>query len=133
MPKLFDFIGDLTNKKTHLLKEDPENEKDYNPFIINRALSMNRETLHAANEMNQRPNLPKFMQYDFLFHIIPKRYRKFDWVKKVDNKNVKLVQKYCEVSYNKAMEYLKFFTKEDLKMMSDYYYEGGPQKIRRKK
>lgn len=133
MPKLFDFIGDLTSKKVNLLRQDPENAKDYNPFIINRALSMNRETLHAANEMNQRPNLPKFMQYDFLFHIISKRYRKFNWVKKVSHPDVELVQRYCEVSYNKAMDYLKFFTKDDIQMMRDYYYEGGPQKVRGKK
>lgn len=137
MPKLFDYINDLSHKKEHLIRQDPENIKGYNPFIINRALSMSRETLHAANEVNQMAGLSKEMQYDFLFYVIPKRFRKYKWPKKVDNKSLSIIKRYCNVSYPKALEYMKFFTEEHIAMMEDYYREGGvttkPRKTKRKR
>lgn len=54
--------------------------KAYVPFLINRGLSYFRDTALIANEMNQYPDLPARMQYDFLRHLVrpAKRFSKWD-------------------------------------------------------
>ena len=50
----FDFINQINHGKTNLIDEKPELEKEYKPFIINRGLSFNHDTVLYANEMNFR-------------------------------------------------------------------------------
>jgi len=76
-----DFLSDLNQEKKNILRQDPDAEKDFQPFIVNRALSMNRETIMYANEMNINNHLSKGMIYDFYIHAIRSRKRWAPWAK----------------------------------------------------
>ena len=53
----FDFVNQIHHGKKDLIAEDPTAEKDYNAFIVNRALSFGHDTALFANEMNVNNHL----------------------------------------------------------------------------
>ena len=63
MSDLFkDIIPSILQTKKNVL----ENPKDYNAFVVNRALSFHYDAALQANEMNKLPGLPADMQYHYL-------------------------------------------------------------------
>jgi hypothetical protein len=128
MPKMMDYVFDIMSNKNHLLHQDPENVKGFDPFITNRALSMNLDTIMWANEMNKAHSLPKEMQYDFLFFGIPKRRRQFSWKKKTKLDNIVVIQQYYECSYAKALEMSRLLTDDDVNDMIAALDPGGATK-----
>ena len=67
----FDYVKAINYTKSNLIVDDLT-EKEYNPFIVNRALSMGMDTVLQANEMNRSPHLEKRLQFDFLLNSISK-------------------------------------------------------------
>ncbi len=107
----FDYVNSINDKKQKL---DPENA-EYIPFLINRAFSLYKDTIFHANELNQYPDLPKSMQYEYYYNIIPKRSRWAKWSKKISTKDIENLMEYYSYSYKKASEVVKAHTKEQLK------------------
>lgn len=79
----FDFLNSINEKKAYLfddVRADNSGEasdldsvdRKYPPFMVNRGLSYFVDTVMLANEMNQRFELAKKMQYDFLYHGVRK-------------------------------------------------------------
>ena len=54
----FDFVKEIQVGK-HDLMTDPQSEKDYVAFIINKTLSYEMDCLLHANEMNRRHHLDR--------------------------------------------------------------------------
>ena len=48
----FDFTKQIEHGKKNLIDENPELEREYKPFIINRALSFSHDMVLYANLMN---------------------------------------------------------------------------------
>ena len=100
---LFDVINNITSSSTKI--EFEEISGVYAPFMINKALSNNKDLVFIANEMNVNWWLDKDMQYDFLHSITLKKKRWGKWNKKTDDKdNIEIVMKYYNYSYSKAKE-----------------------------
>jgi hypothetical protein len=107
----FDFAKSINEKSENLLAVQPEAEKDYQPFLVNRALSFSSDTVLHANLMNQCPNLDKKLQYDFLFASVRRRKRYDKWIKKGDTDDlILLVSKVYQVNLRRAAEYLSMMT-----------------------
>ena len=70
----FDFLNAINDTKVDLFT-DPQADKDYNAFLINRGLSYFPDTIFYANEMNKSDHIDKKMQFDFLMNSITKRKR----------------------------------------------------------
>lgn len=120
-PTLFDFINDLSFDKVNLLSEE-DNEKLVQPYMINKALSMNMDTVLYADQMNRLYDLPKKMQYDYLFHSIRKRKRYGKWAKKDDQTILAMVAEHYQCSFNKARKMMQLMTPQQLetiKVLSD--------------
>lgn len=106
----FDFAKSVNEKTEDLMKAQPEAEKDYQPFLVNRALSFSPDTVLFANMMNLCPNLDKKLQYDYLFASVRKRKRFDKWVKREEDDLVPLVATIYDVSQRKAVEYISMLT-----------------------
>ena len=105
---------------------DNEVMKLYNPFLVNRALSMNYDTILLANEMNQRPNLDLDLQYDFLRLAVTKKKRYSKWVKKeVATEDILAVSKYFNYSWSNAEKALELLTEDQLTEIKSKIYTGG--------
>ena len=63
----FDFIDSINSHKNLFNGPHDVNqvEKEYNPWIVNRGLSLFQDTTTLANFVNQNYHLDKKLQYDF--------------------------------------------------------------------
>ena len=121
----FDFINAINDTKKNLF-EDPQAQKDYNAYIINRGLSYFPDTILYANEMNQRSSIDKDWQFFFYLNSIPKKKRFSKWAKKdADSKSLQLVMQYYKYSSEKAKEALNVLSVEQLTMIEEKLYKGG--------
>jgi len=120
----FDFINSVNNKTK--IEWDDAVAKFYTPFIINRGLSFNLQTILFANMMNQYPQLEKKMQYDFYFNGVPKGKRFDKWQKKLEaSENIKLVREFYGINIYRAEEALKLLSNEQLDMIKQKMNKGG--------
>ncbi len=122
MPDLFkDILPSIQVTKKHVFQSEVE-YKDYSPFLINRALSYNLDCLFQAQEMNQRWDLSKELQYQFLLNsIAPKKRYGGSWGKKKTSENLKLVMKHFHYSQSKAADALRILTEEQLENIRKIY------------
>lgn len=111
-------------------KDPVDNEvmKLYNPFLVNRALSMNYDTVLLANEMNQRHTLDLDLQYDFLRLAVTKKKRYSKWVKKeAETEDILAVSKYYNYSLSDAEKALELLSEDQLTEIKSKIYTGGIQ------
>lgn len=121
----FDFVNAITFDKRELF-DDPQAEKDYVPFIINKALSYFPDTILYANEMNRSNQIPKRWQFDFLKNAIPKRKRFSKWAKKPEApEDLAAVQEFYKYSSEKALEVMSILSKEQLEFIKQQMGKGG--------
>lgn len=124
MTSPFDFIGSFSSKKEYLY--DDRLSKDYVPFIINRGLSFSVQTLFYANEMNCSSALDKKLQHDFYFYFLPKTKSYNKWIKgeKSSAEETLIANKY-NVSLEKAREYMKLLSPEQIEAIEQSMNKGG--------
>ncbi len=116
---LKDWLNSINTSKEHLIEVDPDLEGQYPPFIINKCLSGQMDSLMYANEMNKYPGLNKRLQYDFYINSLRKRKRFSPWLRKDKVKNIEAVKSYYGFSTAKAEQALNILSNEQL----DYIYE----------
>ena len=119
----FDVVNSISSKKQRLI--DETNEKDYNPFMVNRALSYYSDTLMYAQEMNLNYNLDKLMQHDYLFYSIKKGNRYSKWAKTKPNPDVDVVKECYGYNEERAKEALSILTPAQLKILKQSLEKGG--------
>lgn len=112
----FDYIKSINEKTGNMMEMNPDAERDYVPFIVNRGLSFSPDTVLYANEMNCMPMTDRRMQYDYLYHSIRKRKRYDKWVKaeEVDDAALQAIISMYGVSRKRAIEYIRLLPKERL-------------------
>lgn len=123
---LFDFLNDISFGKKNILLE--ENERELNPYMINRFLSMDVTTIMYANEMNQNFHLPKHMQYDYYLHSISKKKRYFKYLKHTRQDDIDVIREYHGYSETRAKEVLPIFSSDDIEYMKSKLFKGGTSK-----
>lgn len=121
---VFDIINSINNKTS--LEWDDVTEKAYTPFIINRGLSFNLQTIMFANAMNQYPQISKKMQYDFYFNGVPKGKRWDKWQKKPElEDNLKAIKEFYSINNERAMEILAILSNEQIDIIKMKLNKGG--------
>ena len=125
MADLKDWLNSINVTKNNLIDEDPDLEKGYPAYIINRCLSGQIDSVMFANEINKHPNLSKKLQYDFFLNSLRKRKRYSPWIRKEQIENLDLVKKYYGYSSEKAEQVLNILTKEQLSFIRDRLDTGG--------
>ena len=107
---LFDFLKDIIYRKEGNLLENPENEQEFNPFMIHRFLSMHSPNM--AKLLNCTTNRlysvfdTKQEWYKILMTTIPKTY----------SKRIKYIKKVKPEKSNKEIEELIGFIAKNKKM-----------------
>ena len=118
---LKDWLNSIYQTKDDLT----ENIKDYPPFIINRLLSGNIDTVLFANELNERYTMDKDMQYKFLLYSIPKKKRYSPYLKKQSLEDLDVVKEYYGYNTDKALETLKLLNKSQIDYIKQKLNKGG--------
>jgi hypothetical protein len=120
---VLDFVKDISQYKKGILDDDTQ--KYYKPFVVNKYLSMDATTVLYAAEVNQRPYMPKDMQYDYYMNAIDKRSRFFKYVKETNDDNLSIVKEYFGYGKKKAKEALSILTDDDIEYMKKRLSKGG--------
>jgi hypothetical protein len=121
----FDYLNAINVTKEDLLEKDPQNIKDYNPFMINKGLSYFSDTVMQANEMNRLYDAPKKWQFQYLLNSIAKKKRFSKWHKADVSKDLSLVMEYYGYSSEKATVALGLLTEDQLKNIEERLHKGG--------
>lgn len=121
----FDFVNAINFDKRDLF-DDPQAEKDYVPFIVNRSLSYFPDTVMYANEINGRGHVSKKMQFEFLKNSVSKKKRFSKWVKKdVSTDDLTAVQEFYKYSMEKALDVISILSSEQLNFIKQQMDKGG--------
>jgi hypothetical protein len=122
--ELKDWLNSINFTKENLM-ENPEVKKQYSPYIINRCLSGQIDTVLFANEMNMNHHLDKDMQYSFYLNSLRKRKRFSSWIKRNKIEDLECIKKYYNYSYEKASQALKILNKSQLNFIKKRLEIGG--------
>jgi hypothetical protein len=121
----FEYVNQILQGKKQLII-DEATEEAYVPFLTNRSLSQHKDCVLFANEMNQRHNLDKKMQNDFLLNTVRSVKRPFaKWAKSEKNNDIECIKLVYGLSDSKALDVLRLLTKEQLQQLKEETLTGG--------
>jgi len=123
--ELKDWLNSVNFSKTNLLEEDPAAIKDYNPFVMNRLLSGDIDSIMYANEMNMNHHLNKELQYSFYLNSLRKRKRYSSWIRKDTIKDIEYVKTYYGYNNEKAEQALKILNKTQIDFIKQRLETGA--------
>ncbi len=124
--EIFDYLKCLTETKEDLDFCNDEISKNYQPYMINRFVSMAEIYLPFVVEANKY-DLPKETHYNFFKEILPKRKQYFSYLKKkkdIDLEDKKYIADYFQVSLREAEEYCNIMKDEEIKEILKIYKYG---------
>jgi len=124
----FDYTNAITQTKKDLMRgtaNDDLAEKDYNPFLTNRALSYHSDTIHFANEMNRLSHIDNLSQFDFLLNIVRPRKRFAKWAKKDNDSDLLIVKEYFNYNDSKARQALSILSPQQIAIIRTTLTKGG--------
>jgi hypothetical protein len=123
--ELKDWLNSINFTKKNLTEENPDVIKEYAPFIINKCLSGQIDTILFANEMNMNHHLDKDMQYSFYLNSLRKRKRFSPWLRKDKVTDLECVKQYYGYSNEKASQALKILSKDQIAFIKQRLEIGG--------
>jgi hypothetical protein len=112
--ELKNWLNSINFSKENVLEDDPSVIKEYNPFVINRLLSGDIDSVLYANEMNMNHHLDKDLQYSFYLNSLRKRKRYSPWIRKDITKDLNYVKSYYGYNNEKAEQALKILNKNQI-------------------
>lgn len=121
----FDFLNAINFTKEDMF-EDPQANKDYVPFVVNRGLSYFVDTVFYSNEMNMNPLLDKDQQFKFLLNSCSKKKRFSKWAKKsIEDDNLDAICSFFGYSKRLAKTVLNTLTLDELQIIREKFNKGG--------
>lgn len=123
----FDFVKSINYKKNDLLEDDVEQQKEreYVPYIVNKALSYTCDTVLHSNEMNYRPFLDKKLQYHYLLNSVRPKNRFGKWLKAENNEKIEVIKEYYGYNNEKAIQVASIFSDNDINFLKAQLSKGG--------
>lgn len=129
MTDLFEYVNSITHNKKDLMRGTENDElaqKEYLPFMTNRALSYHQDCVMHANEMNIRWHIDNLLQYDYYINSIRPKKRYSKWAKKTKNSSdLENVMTYFSFGRAKALVALKTLSSDQLKEIGKKLEKGG--------
>lgn len=123
--ELKDWLNSINQTKKNLLDEDPNLEKEYPPYIVNKCLSGSIDCIMFVNELNMNHSLGKKLQYDFLINTVRTKKRFSPWMKKEKIKDLEYVKSYYGYSTEKAEQALRILSEEQIDFIKQKLDVGG--------
>lgn len=91
---LFDWLNEISYKKTPWSSFTQDDKSTFNPFMINRFISMKEDYIDLVNMVSKYQYLPNSKLYEFYCNTIPKKKTFFRYIKaKKKSYNPKAIEK----------------------------------------
>ena len=120
----FDFVKSVSYDKKDLMVDEVE-EKAYQPFLINKALSYHQDSVFLTNEMNVRHGVDNRLQYMFFLNTLRKRQRFSKWQKPYVSKKLDTVKEYYQISTREAKDYVEILSDKQIRELKNSMKTGG--------
>ena len=120
----FDFVASVSYDKKDIMVDDIE-EKAYQPFLINKALSYHQDSVFLTNEMNIRHGVDNRLQYVFFLNTLRKRQRFSKWSKPYVSKKLDIIKDYYQISTKEAKEYATLLSEKQYRELKNSMKTGG--------
>lgn len=132
----FDFINAINVGKEDLFPFEPltqvrekHSDSEYVKFIVNKSMSYFPDTIVFANLANTfLGNVPNHAHFDFYRFGVTKKKRYSKWFKPVESETLSMVIDYFNVNREKAEEYIKLLSKEQIEEIRKETAINGKQK-----
>ena len=125
--KPIDFFQAI-NQKDDIRRDDPQAAAEYDPYRVNKLLSLSADFILYVNEMNFRPDCDSELQFDFFLHAlsegkgrIPNLMSPQSWA------DIEVVKEYYGYSTAKAKVALSILNQEELEYIKNQLFKGGFQ------
>lgn len=128
---LFEIVDRLTVLKQPINFEDDEEAKSYDPYMVDKALSMCEFLIPIVAKV-VRMGLPKEAHATYYMEELPKRKIWLNWIKAdkdLTREEKEYVSDYYNCSLRKAEMYIKMLTVEQLTDILKNYKYGVGKKI----
>ena len=133
MADLFkEILPDINYGHTNLIRTGDMDEAEFggNSFILNRALSMNVDTILYVNEMNVNWQLDPLLQYDYYINSLRKKKRWSKWAKATaPSSNLELIKEYYNYNEQRAREVLDLLSESEIQKLRLKLSKGGTDDI----
>jgi hypothetical protein len=126
--ELKDWLNSLNFTKENLISDEPYLALEYPPYIINRCMSGQMDSVMYAQEMNKYHFLDKDLQYNFYLNTLRKRKRFSPWIRKDKVSDLDYVKRYYGYSNEKASQVMKILTPEQITYIKQRLETGGSKK-----
>jgi hypothetical protein len=124
-----DIFKDIVPSILQTKKDVLEDEKDYNAFLVNRALSYHIDCILYANQMNMNSKIDNKLQYHYFLNTIRPMKRKFQaWQKTEKAEDLNIVKEYFCYSNEKAKSALRILNKQQISSIKEKLEKGGVKK-----
>ena len=121
-----DLFKDIIPSILQTKKDVLDNEGDYVPFVVNRALSHHYDCIIQANQMNMLSHTDKKLQYHFYLNSIRAYKRPFQkWQKREIAENLDILKEYYQCSNEKAKEILSVLNDDQIYAIKKKIDKGG--------
>lgn len=124
----FDYVNAINFNKKDLMtgtENDELAEKEYVPFLTNRALSQFPDTILYANEMNMNHHLDNKLQFHYLINTIRPKKRFSKWAKRQDSESFAIVKEYFKYNNTKTEQALAILSPDQIKIIKKKLNTGG--------
>ena len=129
-----DLFKDIIPSILQTKKDVLDTEKDYNAYVVNKALSFHYDCVLQANEMNRFPATPGTLQYHYLLNSIRGYKRPFrPWQKRETIDDLETVKEYFGYSNEKAKEVLVLLNADQIEEIRKAISKGGTNDSRPKR
>ena len=131
----FDYVNAINTNKQDLIRnsENPTlAEKNYSPFLVNRALSYYVDTILYVNEINRANHIDSIMQNDYYLNSIRISKRFSKWAKPIADSDIEIIKEYYKVNNKRALEISKVLTREQIDHIKTRIIKGGDNHVQRK-
>jgi len=119
-----DIIPSILYTKKPVINQD--NERDYIPFVVNRALSQHYDCILYANQMNMLSHADKLLQYQYFLNSIRQYKRPFKkWHKKETVESINIIKEYYKCSNEKAREISSILSAVQIDELKKRLDKGG--------
>jgi len=118
---IFDWLKEITGTKKQWSSFNEDDQKQFNPYMVHRYISMYEPYIEVANFAQTLPQNDKEKIYQFYCSMIPKNNVWLKYVKgskkKPNEKILKCIADYYTVSLGEAEDYLYILKKEGVSLV----------------
>lgn len=115
---IFDWLKEITGTKKQWSSFSEDDQKQFNPYMVHRYISMYEPYIEVANFAQTLPQNDKEKIYQFYCSMIPKNNVWLKYVKgskkKLNEKILKCIADYYTISLGEAEDYIYILKKEGI-------------------